>query len=81
MYVAAGMPGEPCVKSDEYCSLEVTCVIHIIETTTPPSHNSSSQARCTAGMRPLFLSRLTRRIMISLDSQMRPRSGCRGSLC
>lgn len=74
------MPGDPSVKVAECCSVEVTDVSQINETTRPPSHSSSSQARCTAGMRPLFLSRLTKRTMISLTSQMRLRSGCRGVL-
>lgn len=77
LYVDAGMPSEPSVKEAECCSVEVTSVTHSNETITPPSHKSSSKARCIAGMKPLFLLRLTRRTMISLTSQMRLRSGCR----
>lgn len=74
------MPVEPSVKVAECCSVEVTIVAHITETITPPSHNNSSKARCTAGMSPLFLSRRTMRMVISLTSQMKLRAGCHGVL-
>lgn len=79
--VDAGMPeDDPCVKVEECCSVEVTIVAHRIATITPPSHSSSSQARCIAGIIPLFLSRLTMRMVISIASQIKLRSGCHESL-